>query len=368
MRLLVLCDYQPNLLDGLFDALDLAGAEDRVLIRKDHGFRWRDAKSKVIDLSIPVTHEESGISLSSVAFLVSYILKATVIGIFEVIRYRLDAVLGVYAFPQGVVATVVAVITRRNLVIATDGGDVDVLMSKPLIRGVILACLRRANVVTALNRSKANMLLLYGIRSLICPTVGVNASRFPYRRFETKQKTSLLFVGRLIQEKRPFVLIRACSRLHLKGIPFKLTIVGDGVMRDQISMEISKFKLENYVELAGALPHSKVHRFFASCGIFILPSSREGVSVALLEAMSSGCLCIVSDIADNLEIIRNGYSGYTFHTDSDYHLSKQLETVINEESARIAKITARAKQIVMQNYSSKAVADSLHEAFRLCRK
>ena len=120
MRLLLVCDYEPSLLDTLLDTLNRICLSDVVLIRKRGDAYWRDAKTEVIELPLRLFKEEERLGLASILSIVTYLVVATFAGTFEVLKRHLDAIMAVYAFPQGLVAALVGQLTRRKVAILTD--------------------------------------------------------------------------------------------------------------------------------------------------------------------------------------------------------------------------------------------------------
>jgi glycosyltransferase involved in cell wall biosynthesis len=357
-KLLLVCDYDGGLLHSLLETLDQIGLKDRVLIRKGKKVDWGDGTTKTINLPMRVHSEEYSVNVGSIVSLLAYLLIASIVGTVEVLRRRLNTVLAIFAFPQGLVAIIVGRLTRRKVAIMTDGGDVDVYLSNPWIRPIITACLRHATAVTALNRSKSDRLCALGIEPLISPTIGINTSRFDYVPFRRKEKRLVLFTGRLNIEKQLGVLIAACDRLHNDGITVKLLIVGDGPLRDEIEQTVICRGLTDIIVLTGFVSHLQIHQLYRKCSVFVLPSSREGVSVSLLEAMSSGCICIVSDITDNKDVIQHMYNGITFRTGDVEDLARKLRWVMSNPS-ELASIAANARQAAKRDYSLETVGNSL---------
>jgi len=361
VKLIIFCDYQPALLDGFFKELDVAGFTDRLLIRKMHVSRWRDINTQVGELFVPIFHEESPRSLAAGLSIVIYLVCATITGIIEVLKNRIDGIVGIYAFPQGLAAALTARATRHQAAILTDGGDIDILLGNHLIRSIITSFLRGTRVVTVLSRLKETRLLSLGIESVLCPTIGVDTSKFKCTTSLSKRRTSLLFVGRLSAEKNPAILVKACSILKREGIRFRLTMLGDGNQRSELIKLISDLNLREEIQVKGTVAHSEIHHFFSKAGIFVLPSTREGVSVALIEAMASGCLCVVSDIADNSALVRHMHNGLTFKAGDEDDLGRKLAWAIRENPRRLVSMTSNARRLVEQNYSSVAVAKLLRD-------
>ena len=358
-RVLLVCDYGPELLDGMSRTLAAAEITDRVVLRKRIRGGWRDAYSIVYNLPFASVHgEEAPLSVGSLLSLLAYLTLATAWGIILVLGKKCDSVMAIFAFPQGLVASVVGKVTGRRVDVLTDGGDVDIIMKNGLVRPVILASLRHAHRVVALNPIKAKQLLAFGVRSEVNPCFGIDTSRFAYTPFEEKDRSSILFVGRLVNEKRPLMLIRACQKLRARGVNFRLTLVGDGPLREDVTRMVSEMGLDEMIIVRGYVPHSEMVGFYDRCGIFVLPSVREGVSVALLEALSSGCLCIVSGIEDNMEVLSRG-GGIIFRTDDEDDLVHALLWALEQPMSTVSNVTSKAREIVERGYSLDAVGSAL---------
>jgi glycosyltransferase involved in cell wall biosynthesis len=113
--------------------------------------------------------------------------------------------------------------------------------------------------------------------------------------------------------------------------------------------------------MEGYVPRSEVHRFYGKSAIFVLPSRHEAVSTALKEAMSSGCLCIVSDIGDNLEVVRPMFNGFVFHLDDAKDLADRICEVLSLPNSEIARLTSNARETVEKRYSIQVVGKTLRK-------
>ena len=82
----------------------------------------------------------------------------------------------------------------------------------------------------------------------------------------------------------------------------KLVLAGDTDFEDSYSMGLKEMARKNGVVLTGFIKGRKLHSLLTNCRCYCLPSSHEGLPIALLEAMSYGVKVIVSDIPANLEV------------------------------------------------------------------
>jgi glycosyltransferase involved in cell wall biosynthesis len=111
----------------------------------------------------------------------------------------------------------------------------------------------------------------------------------------------VLHVGRAVPEKRQDDLIHAFVAAKLPG--WKLALVGDVSGQDAYSAGIRSLAAQHPdVVLAGFRTGDALRALFSGCGCFALPSAIEGFSIALLEALASGCTIVASDIPANHEV------------------------------------------------------------------
>ena len=113
----------------------------------------------------------------------------------------------------------------------------------------------------------------------------------------------------------------------------KLVLAGDTDFEDDYSRGLKEMARKNGVVLTGFVKGRKLHSLLTNCMCYCLPSSHEGLPIALLEAMSYGVKVIVSDIPANLEVglDRNDY----FHVGNVDELAEKLKEVISGEPKHI---------------------------------
>ena len=104
---------------------------------------------------------------------------------------------------------------------------------------------------------------------------------------------TILAVGRLADQKQHAVLIDAFSRIADRIPEWCVVILGEGPLRSDLGAQINRLGLADRITLTGQVDDPRP--FYASAGLFVLPSGYEGTSNALLEAASAGLPCIVSE-------------------------------------------------------------------------
>lgn len=108
------------------------------------------------------------------------------------------------------------------------------------------------------------------------------------KEFNLGSKYCVTFIGRLIEVKGVEYLISAVKEVENN---FAVLLVGDGPQREKLERMA---KIENKVVFTGS--RSDVPNILSATDIFVLPSLSEGLPMSLLEAMASGCACVVTDI------------------------------------------------------------------------
>lgn len=134
-------------------------------------------------------------------------------------------------------------------------------------------------------------------------------------------------MGRFVPEKNFHQLIRAFAALKQQN--YKLVLAGDTDFEDDYSRKLKSLAKENGVILTGFIKGKKLHELLTHAHCFVLPSSHEGLPIALLEAMSYDLPVIVSDIPANLEVGLN-YDCY-FPTNDEKALEEKLRQRISQD-------------------------------------
>lgn len=121
-----------------------------------------------------------------------------------------------------------------------------------------------------------------------------------FRHLGIEQGKYILAMCRFAPEKNLHHLIQAFSKIDNHGC--KLVIAGDSDFDDAYSSQLKLMAKKNNVILTGFIKGRRLHALLNHTRCYVLPSSHEGLPIALLEAMSYGAPTLVSDIPANLEV------------------------------------------------------------------
>lgn len=168
----------------------------------------------------------------------------------------------------------------------------------------------------------------------------------------------ILFASRLVPEKGCHYLIKAYK--ELKNPSKKLIIAGDSNYRNRYASELKKHGDENIIFL-GFVRGKLLQELMSNAYIYVQPSEIEGLSTALLEAMSYGNCVVVSDIEENLEVIEK--CGFSFKNGDCKNLRDILEFLLKNEGI-VRKARQRAKHHVVKYYNWNSVTDQYETLYK----
>lgn len=147
--------------------------------------------------------------------------------------------------------------------------------------------------------------------------MAVDAQRFAdataVRALRPPDEYHVLFVGRLVPEKGPSVLLDAVAALRrdpaLAGTRITVRIVGSGPLADVLAAQVVREGLAATVELTGPLGNEDLPAQYAWADVFCLPSFAEGVPVVLMEALATAAAVVTTPVAGIPELVQDGVSG-----------------------------------------------------------
>ena len=131
-----------------------------------------------------------------------------------------------------------------------------------------------------------------------------------------------LYMGRIANEKNVEALLR--SWRHTKNNNCKLVIVGDGPMKPTLENSFSNLSKEKLIWWGAELDLETRVAIMQIAEVFFLPSLVEGLSLSLLEAMSTSTACVATDAGADGEVLDNG-AGIVISTEN---VTAQLKTII----------------------------------------
>jgi glycosyltransferase involved in cell wall biosynthesis len=174
-------------------------------------------------------------------------------------------------------------------------------------------------------------------------------------------KEYALFVGRLVPEKGCHLLLEAW-----RGLPaslrerFELVIAGDAGFTPGYVGKL-RAAAPAGVRFLGYVHGAILDELYTNAGLVVLPSTLEGLSITLLEGMSYGICCLVSDIPPNVEAAAG--QAVLFESGNVRELGRKIAALLEDEALRAEK--GAAGQIrAIENYSWERVASLTADLYR----
>jgi glycosyltransferase involved in cell wall biosynthesis len=279
---------------------------------------------------------------------------AQVLAIRRLVREAEPDVIHVHwLIPQGLAALLAA--PRVPKLVTVHGGDLYGLRDR-VSRRLIRAVLKRAAAVTAMNSDMHALLLELGANpaTTVVLSMGADVAGIrPLAEAVVRRTGRILFVGRLVEKKGVSVLFDALRLLDETG--YDLRIVGDGPLRSQLTAESSGLS----VSFTGVLGRQALAEEFGTASIAVFPSAQassgdqDGLPVALLEAMSTGCAVVASDLPGLRDAVVDGQCGLLTIPGSAEELAIVLGRLLRDPL--LCGQLGRAAATRAENYSVDAI-------------
>lgn len=161
-------------------------------------------------------------------------------------------------------------------------------------------------------------------------------------------------VGRLTEAKDHAVLLRAFALVSERHPRARLLLVGDGELRRETEALVHELNLAGKVRLAGACTDIPAH--LRAMDVFTLSSKREGMPMAVLEAMACGLPVISTDVGDIASLNNAGPHVHLVPAQDVTALAGAMERMLNDRTYR-EFLGAKGRQYVLKHYGSRAMAE-----------
>lgn len=220
---------------------------------------------------------------------------------------------------------------------------------------------KRADEIIVLSRSVQEYFKkTYGRDTVFIPN-GVSRPELKdaleIRRLWNLEKDSyVLFLGRIVPEKGLQYLVECWKSIKTEK---KLVIAGGSSDTDAFINELQEMSPESVI-FTGFQQGRVLEELYSNAYIYCLPSDLEGMPLSLLEAMSYGNCCLVSDIPECAEVVED--KAVTFQHSSTEDLQKTLQALLDDE-ARVAEYKARAADFITEKYNWDDVINSTLELY-----
>lgn len=162
----------------------------------------------------------------------------------------------------------------------------------------------------------------------------------------------LLFLGRLVPEKRPELLIEAFKGLDTDK---RLVIAGGGSDTSEFESQLHELAAgDERIVFTGFVSGEPLEELYSNCFAYVLPSDVEGMPMSLLEAMAHGRCCVTSDIPECADVLAG--DGVTFAKGDADSLRTALRDLL-ESHGRADRLGAAARAHIEKSYTWDSVVE-----------
>jgi glycosyltransferase involved in cell wall biosynthesis len=224
-----------------------------------------------------------------------------------------------------------------------DSGEVTNLRKTPF-RNIRIRQMQNADCWTVLSEEMREELESIGIapekirfipNSVVIPSETAYAPgiKKAYRaKLELPYEQIVVFSGRLSAEKNLDVLVKSWAKVYLQNPQAHLLILGKGGGFPDAESEVkalcSELNLDNTIHFLGF--KSNPMEYLLAADVFVLPTSTEGMSVALIEAMAAGTAIITTDISANQYLCQNEVNSLLVAPGDIDRLAESLTRILNK--------------------------------------
>ena len=183
------------------------------------------------------------------------------------------------------------------------------------------------------------------------------------------ERLKIVCTGTLHEVKGQKYLLQACAQLKQRGVDFQLEFVGDGPDEEMLCEMVTELGLADNVIFHGRVQRTEVIRILQGADIVALPSvptqdgRREGIPVALMEAMSFGAPVVASELSGIPELVEKDVSGLLVPPKDVDGIARELERLANDPELR-AKLGTAGRQRILDQFDLEKNAIQLTELFK----
>jgi glycosyltransferase involved in cell wall biosynthesis len=172
-------------------------------------------------------------------------------------------------------------------------------------------------------------------------------------------------VGMLEERKGHRYLLEAVARLNrprAEGSHIKCAIGGDGAMRDELTQLARELGIANDILFLGMLGDSR--QLLDALDVFVFPSLKEGLGVALLEAMACGLPVVASRVGGIVDIVEDGRTGSLLPPRDPASIAEAVAAL--EDKGRRLQLGNAARVRVAENFSMDAMTSKTVDLYQTC--
>jgi len=198
---------------------------------------------------------------------------------------------------------------------------------------------------------------------------GIRPADFPLAAdIKSQRPLRIVTIGRLIEFKGFHHLIAACARLRDRGVPFELSIIGEGPWREQLEAQAAELDIAESIEFAGVQSGDSVKELLADSDVFALACivDAKGASdilpTVIMEAMACALPVVSTHLVGVPEMVDHGKTGLLVEPGDEDALAGALEK-LSQDRSLAAELGKAGSRKVLQLFDQRITSAQLAEKF-----
>ena len=164
-------------------------------------------------------------------------------------------------------------------------------------------------------------------------------------RFAAPHEKLVLLVGRLVYEKGFQIALDALPRVVRRAGDVRFLVAGSGTHEAELKAQARRLGLARHGTFAGWIGDDVLHSLYRIADLCVVPSLFEPFGLVALEAMASGCPCIVADTGGLREVVPNDDVGLRFASRDPLELARLIELVLTNPALRFRLVTEASDHV-----------------------
>jgi glycogen(starch) synthase len=174
-------------------------------------------------------------------------------------------------------------------------------------------------------------------------------------RFAQPEEQLVLLVGRLVYEKGFQLALEALAPIVKQRASVRFLVAGSGTHEDELKLQARRLGLTDHGEFLGWIGDDVLHSLYRIADLCVVPSLFEPFGLVALEAMASGCACIVADTGGLREVVPAGERvGLRFNGGDADHLGVMIDRLLSDTQLRDRLVIEASEHVLRFDWNDVA--------------
>ncbi|MHC8607217.1 glycosyltransferase [Paenarthrobacter ureafaciens] len=224
----------------------------------------------------------------------------------------------------------------------------------------------KADVVTTPTPLAAKAMHQHAFLRKVLPlSNGIDSAAYELQPGETVERAAhptVLFVGRLAEEKHVDILIDAVSKTP-RELNVHLEVVGGGEVRPALEAQVAKLGLGDRVKFLGLASDEELRKAYIKADVFCMPGTAELQSLVTLEAMSASTPVLLANAMALPHLVRDGENGYLFTPNDSNELAAKITELVKLPEDQLRAMGKVSREMV-EPHSINSTLQTFEDLYR----